>query len=194
MLDRYPYTVEKFTDVDQCVDFMTDVEDEKISLIISGTLGQIIIPLSHDIIQINYIYIFCQYKEKHELWAKEWMKIKGVHRYITDICEALKQAAPESDHSLISICLLRSSSENLNQNIDSLNQSFMNTQLLKEILCTIGFQQERIDEFLFYCREQFIRNTKELENVEKLEQEYHYHEPIWWYTYNCFLQQTKNLF
>ena len=38
-------------------------------------------------------------------------------------------------------------------------QSFMYTQILKEILLTIDFEQEHINEFLTYCREQFVGNT-----------------------------------
>ncbi len=55
----------------------------------------------------------------------------------------------------------------------------MYTQILKEILLTIDFDQGHFNDFLAYCREQFIRNSKELENVDKIEKEYRRHEPIW---------------
>lgn len=51
-------TVQKFTNVNECIDYMTDIEDEKIFLICSEELGQTTVPLIHDISQINYIYIF----------------------------------------------------------------------------------------------------------------------------------------
>ena len=68
----------------------------------------------------------------------------------------------------------------------------MYTQILKEILLTIDFEQEHINEFLTYCREQFAGNTIELKNVDKIEKEYHHHQPIWWYTYHCFLYSMLN--
>jgi tetratricopeptide (TPR) repeat protein len=68
----------------------------------------------------------------------------------------------------------------------------MYTQILKEILLTIDFQQVHINEFFTYCREQFVTNTIELKNVDKIEREYHHHQPIWWYTYDCFLYCMLN--
>ena len=48
----------------------------------------------------------------------------------------------------------------------------MYTQILKEILLTIDFKQEHINEFLTYCREQLVGNSGELKNVEKLRKKY----------------------
>jgi tetratricopeptide (TPR) repeat protein len=68
----------------------------------------------------------------------------------------------------------------------------MYTQILKEILLTIDFDQKHIDEFLTQCREQLADNKLELNNVEKLRKEYRLYEPIWWYTYECFLYSMLN--
>lgn len=105
--------------------------------------------------------------------------MKGVFTDVKLICEALKQSAQDCDKNLISISLLKTTDGNLNQNIDQLDPSFMYTQILKEILLTIDFDQGHFNDFLAYCREQFISNSKELENVDKIEKEYRRHEPIW---------------
>jgi tetratricopeptide (TPR) repeat protein len=191
-LRQVVHTVKKFLDVDECVDFMSDIEDEKIFMICSGKLGQITIPLVHDMVQINCVYIFCQHKNQHEQWAKEWPKVKGVYTDITSICEALKQATQECDHNLISISFIKTTDGISKQNLDQLDQSFMYTQILKEILLTIDFEEEHISEFLTYCREQFADNSIELNNVEKLRNEYHNHQAIWWYTCQGFLYFMLN--
>jgi hypothetical protein len=68
----------------------------------------------------------------------------------------------------------------------------MYTQILKEILLTIDFEPVHFKKFFTYCREQLVGNTVELKNVDKLEKDYHHHQPIWWYTYNCFLYSMLN--
>jgi len=68
----------------------------------------------------------------------------------------------------------------------------MYTQILKEILLAIHFEQSHINDFLAYCREQFVDNTIELRKVDKLQKEYRDHQPIWWYTYECFLYSMLN--
>jgi Tfp pilus assembly protein PilF len=68
----------------------------------------------------------------------------------------------------------------------------MYTQILKEILLTIDFEQEKINAFLTYCRELLAGNTIELKNVDKIEKEYRDHQLIWWYTYQSFLYSMLN--
>jgi hypothetical protein len=118
--------------------------------------------------------------------------VKGVFIDITPINEAVKRATQCCDQNMVSINFINSSDEHSNQNLDKLDQSFMYTQILKEILLTIHFEQKHIDEFITYCREQFADNSTGLRNVDKLEKEYHLHQPIWWYTSGSFLYSMLN--
>ncbi|CAF4401568.1 unnamed protein product, partial [Adineta steineri] len=68
----------------------------------------------------------------------------------------------------------------------------MYTQILKEIFLTINFEDKHFTEFITYCREAFLENENELQNIEKLERDYHDHIPIWWYTYQYFLYSMLN--
>jgi tetratricopeptide (TPR) repeat protein len=73
----------------------------------------------------------------------------------------------------------------------------MYTQILKEILLTIDFDQEHMNKFLTYCREKLAGDTVEPKHVEKLLKEYHDHQPIWWYTHEyslyCMLNRALRL-
>ncbi len=91
---------------------------------------------------------------------------------ITSICDALKRAIEQFDHNSISISFIKTNDETSNQNLDQLDSSFMYRQILKKILLTIDFGQEHIHEFLSYCCEQFVGNNRELDNINKFENEY----------------------
>jgi hypothetical protein len=52
--------------------------------------------------------------------------------------------------------------------LDQLNPIFMHTQIIKEIILTIQFEQQHIDEFIHYCREQFADNDHETNNINKI--------------------------
>jgi tetratricopeptide (TPR) repeat protein len=185
-------TVNTFVDVDECIDFINDIKQEKVFVISSGALGKTTVPMVHDKPQVSNIYIFCGNKGHHEKWAKEWPKVAGVYTDITPICEALKQATQDCDHNSISITFAKKTEGATGPNHDTLDSSFMYTQILKEILLTIDFDQGHFKEFLTYCREQFAGNYAELENVDKIEKEYRHRQPIWWYTYECFLYSMLN--
>ena len=185
-------TVNTFTDANECINFINGIKEETIFMISSGAFGQTTVPVVHDKSQISTIYIFCGNKNRHENLAQQWPKVKGVFTDITPICKALKQAAQDCDQNMVSISFVKSDDGATKKNLDQLDQSFMYTQILKEILLTIDFDQEHIDEFLIYCREQLAGNITELINVTKLENEYGQHQPIWWYTYDCFLYSMLN--
>jgi tetratricopeptide (TPR) repeat protein len=118
--------------------------------------------------------------------------VAGVYTDINPICEVLKQAAQDCDQNAVSISFAKKTDEATNSNADTLDSSFMYTQILKEILLTIDFDQTHIKEFATYCREQFDGNYAELKNVNMIEKDYRRHQPIWWYTYDCFLYSMLN--
>jgi len=129
-------------------------------------------------------------KKYHEQWAKEWPKIKGVFTEITSICEALKKAARQCKQDSMPISVMATNDDMSKKNLDQLEPSFMYTQILKEVLLSIEFEEKHIKEFINYCRDAYAED--EWENVKKFEQTYHDETPICWYTYNCFLYSMLN--
>ncbi|CAF1304562.1 unnamed protein product, partial [Adineta steineri] len=176
-----------FTDVDQCFEFIETVVDKKACIIISGSLGQHFVPFVHNMSQVDSVFIFCDNRKYHEQWTKDWPKIKGVFTDITPICDALKEAAHQCEQNAISMSFVGS-----NKMLDQLDPSFMYTQILKEILLIIKFNQNHIQDYFDHCRDAFAGNTKEIENIKRLEAEYHSKTPIYWYTCNMFLYPMLN--
>jgi len=164
-------TVHTFTEVDECIQFIGSIKEEKIFMIVSGAFGQTTMPIVHDMPQINSIYIFCENKLEHELWVHQWLKIKGIFMEILCLCEALKQATQEYDRNNISMSFIETNNEISDQNLDKLDQSFVYTQILKEIVSTINFKQQDIKEFITYYRKQIVGNFTEQRNIDKLERE-----------------------
>jgi tetratricopeptide (TPR) repeat protein len=183
-----------FTDDDECIEFIETINDIKTCMIIPGYLGQHIVPRVHNMPQVDSIFIFCSNKQRYEQWAKDWSKIKGIFTEITPICEALSQAAQKCEQNNISISIMATSGDMSQKNLDQLGPSFMYTQILKEILLTITFEAQHINEFIKYCRDLFPRtnNTGQLRHVTELERNYHDKTPIWWYTNQCFLYPMLN--
>ncbi len=70
-------TVNKFTDMDECIDFITDIKDEMTFMIISGAFSPIIVPVVEAISQVSSVYIVCENKTQHEKLAQQWSKLKN---------------------------------------------------------------------------------------------------------------------
>ncbi|CAF2645819.1 unnamed protein product [Rotaria sp. Silwood2] len=149
-------TVMTFTDADECIQFIMEVNDEKVFLIISGSLGQHIVPKIDALPQVDSIYIYCRNRSVHEQWAKTMSKVKGVHTEINSICKALQIDRRNCDQDMISISF---------NHIDPL---FMYTQFLKEALLDIEDDDAKsIKELAEYCRLQDDASPKTIEMIER---------------------------
>ncbi|CAF0843495.1 unnamed protein product [Adineta steineri] len=186
-LKRVVNNINTFTDGDQCVEFIQNINNNKVCMIVSGSLGKYIVPHVHDMSQVDAIFVFCNNQQWHKQWAKEWPKIKGIFTDITSICEALKQASHQCEKNAISISFVAS-----NKKLDQLDPSFMYSQILKEILLTINFEDKHFKEFITYCREVYEDDENELKNVNQLQTTYKNNIPIWWYTWDAFLYRMLN--
>ena len=184
--------INTFTSVDVCVRFIENTHDERICMITSSELGEKVIRRIHHMPQIDSIFIFPASSKRHETWTNEWPKIKGTFTRINPICDAIRQVTNQCEHDSLSISFLNANTITTNKKLDELDCSFMYTEIIKEILLKINFEQQHFEQFIDYCRKNFAANKDELNNIEKFHQEYHDHTPIWWYTRESFLYPMLN--
>ncbi len=65
--------VNAFTDVDECIDFITDMKERKKAfMIISEEFSEMIIPIDQDIPEVRSIYIFSEHNTQYTKWIKDW--------------------------------------------------------------------------------------------------------------------------
>jgi tetratricopeptide (TPR) repeat protein len=191
-LHRVVNDINTFTDGDLCVQFIENINNEKACMIISASLGEDIVPRVHNMSRVDSIFILCNDKRRHEQWTKDWSKIKGVFTDIAPICEALKQAANECEQNAIPMSFIATGGDTFTKRLNQLDCTFMYTQIMKEIILNITFDDNHIKEFIEYSRQAFAHNTEQLNNVKDLEGKYHQKTPVWWYTCESFLYPMLN--
>lgn len=65
-----------FEQIDQCEQYIQSVSpQDRIVLVVSGQLGEQIVPRIHQLRQVSVIYIYCTDRKKNEQWAKEFAKV-----------------------------------------------------------------------------------------------------------------------
>ena len=161
-------SITTFTDADECVDFIDEIEEGKVFLIVSGSLGRHVVPCIEAMSQLESIYVFCDNKVLHEQWASKIPKVKGLYTEIEQIYETLQIHSKSCDRAMMPITF---------KGVDTL---FMYTQLLKEAILQIEDDHEKsIKEFADYCRDQ---NSLSPLTIKKITEEFFDHSPIWWYT------------
>ena len=171
-------SIETFTDAEECVKFLDQIQKEKAFMIVSGSLGRQVVPEIESKPQLEAIYVFCGNKAAHEQWANKIPKVKGVYTDIKPICKALQIDRENCDRAMVSISF---------NGIDAL---FMYTQLLKEAILQIEYDDAKsLKELADFCRHQGDIDEYE---INKLEKEYRSQTPIWWYTAPYFLYSMLN--
>jgi hypothetical protein len=69
--------LKKFQDVKQCQQYIERrSRKDRLILIVSGQLGQEIIPFIHNLRQVISIYVYCMDKISNEQWACKFPKVK----------------------------------------------------------------------------------------------------------------------
>ncbi|CAF1977992.1 unnamed protein product [Rotaria magnacalcarata] len=179
----------------QCVEFLNEIDDGKAFIISSGALGQHLVADIHGMPTVDAIYIFCGNKARHEPWAKDWSKIRGVFTSIKPICESLKKVAHECDHDSIPMSfvpkqmLTKGTASSDEQNHNQLPPNYMYSVIFKEIILEINDPDSKsMNTLVKYCRE---KNIPEQE-INEFRHNYHSESAVWWYTKEIFLYGMLN--
>jgi hypothetical protein len=72
--------LQTFDQLDQCENHIRSVSSQdRIVLVISGDLGQQLVPKIHNLTQVYSIYIYCTNKELHQQWSEQYKKVQQIY-------------------------------------------------------------------------------------------------------------------
>ena len=179
-----------FTEINECMDFVTDVSSENIVMIINDYFDLNFLFVLDDIPQLHAIYIFDQDPQKHPQFTKDFKIVKGTYSQIEDICNAVKQDAHRLVVNLTPISIISPGSS---FSLDELDPSFMYTQLLKEIIIDIEYDAKKArEEFIQFCLNHLPITDFHPNDANEFQRYYEDRSPIWWYTAKLFLYSSVN--
>ena len=153
-----------FRDVDGCIDFLTDIDQQQIFFLTSQIRAQQLMPYIHPMVHLLTVYVISNNQEQSQSWIKAWPKIKGVYTDITLICADLQQSVKQCHNDAIPISFVSVNDNSENINLDQLEPSFMYTQLFKNTLLAMNHDQQSRQELVSYCRQ----NLPKASSVEKV--------------------------
>ncbi|CAF1130426.1 unnamed protein product [Adineta steineri] len=172
---------------DECIEILDKLNDKKVFVITSGSLGQHLVFNIHDLSKLNTIYIFCDNISYHQEWIKDWKKIKGVYNNIKDICDALKAGVKQINQDSIPISFVTMNEAVSSENLNQLEPNYMYTQIFKEILLEMEHDHNQAVKVLSLYSRKFYQD-----NIDEFEHNYRQEKAIWWYTRGCFTSEMLN--
>lgn len=180
-----------FTDSDECTEFLNHLKDASNFLILEEIISQQIMPLIHDLPQLDQIYVFSNNNSSSSEWVKEWSKVKGVFRTNTLLSEAIEFAIKHRIRDSIAVSFISVNGNDSNLNVDQLEASFMYTQIFKEILLEMKYGDNSLRDFVTHCKNKFSSDIS-MNKLALFEQEYHNKSAIWWYSDPSFIYSMLN--
>jgi tetratricopeptide (TPR) repeat protein len=186
---QFVNSIRTFSNVNLCEEYLiNEINDkQKIFLIISDKFAEEFLPRIHQLSSIESIYLFCQDKNRYEFWLNKYFKLnENIFFKISELYHKLKQDIDHRQNDLIRIDLT-------NHQLNKLEPDFMYSQLLKETLINIEYDQNSKKEFIDYCIQQSNHlNPNQISIIEEFENNYEKYSPIWWYTRECFVYEMMN--
>lgn len=176
-----------FQQMDECLDFLTDIDEQYVYMIIAADLGRRLIPCVHSIEWLDRIYIIDndETRHSHHLWTTAWPKVRGVFRNTTLVCEDLQVAVKQCNQDSVPISCF-----NLNGDIDKMNwsllePSFMHIQLMISTFLTMKSDDGSLADLVNYCRTTVPLSSCVLDSIDEFQRDYTPSKVIWWYTRKC---------
>jgi hypothetical protein len=188
ILNRIRNSIKIFHNANACINYIQNAKNENIFLVMSYLLIEEIIAQVHDLPQLNSIYIVDPTSSSTEV---RYCKVKGIFSNISSLDEQLTESIRTAEENTIPISILSSNVTSIND-LNTLDPSYMYSQLLKEILFELNYNEKEKKRFIEFCREQYDDNARELNIINEFEHDYRDHTPAWWYTRECFMYKMLN--
>jgi hypothetical protein len=189
-LSQLGFSIESFTDPNECTDFITHLEDKKVFCLIDDQLVEhIILFLDHSPL-VTSIYVICTNEQRHEFWAKDHSKAKGIYGDILSITEALKRDVQLVYRNATPVTILSPTSSS--QPTNTLNAMFMYCELLKETFLEMNHGEQAKRTLVDLCKREYADNESALRVIDEFDRDYYKHSPTWWYTRDCFVYRMLN--
>ncbi|CAF1085058.1 unnamed protein product [Didymodactylos carnosus] len=182
-----------YTNMNDCLQYIQSINEEKIFLIVSGSLGRRMVPIIYPLQVIVYIYVFCNDKEKHEQWSKDYPKIHGVFSQKDQLFMRLIKDFRSYSNDLMPTSLLKADAYQNGINVLSKeNAAFMWHQILLKVLRTMPQTNNAKNDLLSICRLQYKGNDNEIKKIVEFRDNYNTLDAIRWYTRDSFLYRILN--
>jgi tetratricopeptide (TPR) repeat protein len=187
-----------FSDVEETINYVRLALNEHLFLIVSGSLGEMVISQIYKESQLKFIYVFCIDKEKHLEWTYKYEKICGIFTDKYELFHHLSTKVRAYEKSLMDISIFSRTCPTTEENsirdyfIEE-NISLMWLQLFFDILLRMPLDKNVAkQDMIAECRLYYKNNSVELKRIDEFEIDYCPETVIHWYTRDSFVYRLLN--
>ncbi|CAF1015675.1 unnamed protein product [Didymodactylos carnosus] len=177
--------------LEECVEYIKSIQNEKIFIVTSGAGALDILPFLQNCTQIDSIFIFCMRREKYEHLPDEYRKIVSVFTDREELIKSIKENIELVEKHLETFSFYDNNQKST-KDLSKEQASFLWFQLFKDIIIQMPKTIESKQEMIKTCKEYYHGNEVELDYIEKFDSTYKPEDAITWYTKQCFVYKMIN--
>ncbi|CAF0992439.1 unnamed protein product [Rotaria sordida] len=186
----------KFKDIEKCENYIQTVsKSDRIVFIVTGRLGQEMMPRIHQLRQISSIYIYCMDKDYHEEWSKDFTKVRGVVVELEDLVTKIRSdqitRIRNKVDEPVSISIFDPNIDSRQWTMGS-NTRFIYSQSLIDFFLHMKPTTKDKTDLISLCEKEYFNNKPELAIVHEFQRDYRPERALWWYTRDSFLSRLLN--
>ncbi|CAF2567073.1 unnamed protein product [Rotaria sp. Silwood2] len=189
-LRKLVYGFKTFNNIDVCITFINNVQDEKIFLILSGRYRTF--ECFHHLPHLEKLYIFNSFQElndaKHE--TLKYNIIQNINSLYKQLEEDIQLC--EMDFMSITVVSVLSQDISFSSKLTKQQASFLFGQMIKEITSRLKFESSSKDVLIDFCRVHYANNDEQLRIIDEFAKNYRPNKALWWLTNRCFISKILN--
>ncbi|CAF1314202.1 unnamed protein product [Rotaria sordida] len=181
-LRKLIYGLKTFNNIDACITFINNVQDEKVFLIISGRYRTF--ECFHHLPQLEKLYIFDSFQELNDT----------KHQNINNLYKQLQEDIQLCEMDFMSIAVVSPLSQDISfsSKLTKQQSSFLFEQMIKEIISRLKFESSSKDVLVDFCRMHYMNNDEQLHVIDEFAKNYRPNKVLWWLTNRCFISKILN--
>jgi tetratricopeptide (TPR) repeat protein len=170
-----------YADPDECHAFIKNINNEKIFLVVSGTIVEQFATRVHEAPPINSIYCLSSKEEASKIQAGNIPGLVDTFSTVPLLCKEVKEAIKICGHNLMKPVVMQHEVERI---------SFMYDQLFRDII--LNSEEGNLEELYQFCETHYSSNKNEQEYLIELRKNYSKEKSIYWYTKEGCLYKILN--
>jgi tetratricopeptide (TPR) repeat protein len=184
-----------FDKPNECVDHIfAKLKTQRIFFIVSNSFGPNVVPLIHDLPQIQTIYVYCRDRKYAESWSKSYKKISNIftekqailHKILDDV------GTLDQDGDIPMSIFHLEERQNSLQNLTDESARFMWYQSILVVLRLMAKYGNSKTEMIAECRANYHNDKSEEKKINDFEKSYTPSKAFYWYTTDSFVYRLLN--
>lgn len=179
--------IKTFTDINECVNYITNIKIEKVFLIVAS-MNSFLQSIQY-LPQIEKIYIFNTLVREIKKPSDQLLSLNSFDDMDT-LCKQLQTDVELCELDLVEITAAGVSTQDGVSSVESKKQvtKFLYVQLMREILFRIKLEKTAKDEFVRFFRRHYSNNNQQLRLIDEFEANYRPQKALRWLARQSFLQ------